>query len=374
MRIDCGFPGGNIIVDGVEGDVVRLRQDRRDTEGWWFHWCFRVRGASGRRLTFHFGDGDVLGVTGPAASTDGGKTWRWLGREVVEGASFSHLLPLKADEVRYGFTMPYVESNLREFLRRPGIRDLVRRETLCRSRKGREVELLFTGRTDSGCTHRVLLTCRHHACEAQASFALEGIMEAATADDELGRRLRERVEFAVVPFMDKDGVEDGDQGKNRRPHDHNRDYAGESIYPEVRRLRKFAPAWAEGKLRLTLDLHCPWIRGPRNECIYFVSTPLKEHWERLQQLSAVLESVEKGPLPYRAENNLPFGEEWNTNEGPLKSNSRWGGELPGVLLGTSLELPYARADGETVTPEKARAFGRDLAAALDRWLAEAVEE
>ena len=84
-----------------------------------------------------------------------------------------------------------------------------------------------------------------------------------------------RVEFFVVPFVDKDGVEDGDQGKNRRPHDHNRDYGGRadgdhSIYASTRALRERIPAWSGGKLRVALDLHCPWIRGEHNEVIYFV--------------------------------------------------------------------------------------------------------
>jgi murein tripeptide amidase MpaA len=41
------------------------------------------------------------------------------------------------------------------------------------------------------------------------------------ADTPEGRLARERFRFLAVPFMDKDGVEDGDQGKNRRPRDHN---------------------------------------------------------------------------------------------------------------------------------------------------------
>ena len=48
---------------------------------------------------------------------------------------------------------------------------------------------------------------------------------------------RIRIE-ALVPFVDKDGVEEGDQGKNRAPRDHNRDYAGASMYPETGALRE----------------------------------------------------------------------------------------------------------------------------------------
>jgi len=220
--VDCDFPGGNIIVDGVEGDTVAIHQDLRDTEGDWFYWYFRVRGAAGRTLTFQFTRGNVIGVRGPAVSTNGGKTWFWLGSESVTDASFRYAFPEDAEEVRFCFAMPYLETNLREFLERRAGNPHLKVDVLCRSRKGREVELLHLGRLDGRCDHRVLLTCRHHACEMMASYSLEGIMEEVLADTEEGRWLREHVEFLVVPFVDKDGVEDGDQGKNRRPHDHNR--------------------------------------------------------------------------------------------------------------------------------------------------------
>ena len=35
--IDCDFPGGNILVDRIEGDQVFLQQDIRDTTEWWFY-------------------------------------------------------------------------------------------------------------------------------------------------------------------------------------------------------------------------------------------------------------------------------------------------------------------------------------------------
>lgn len=57
VQLDCNFPGGNIFVDKIEGDTVWLEQDIRDTEGFWFYWYFRIRGASRRALTFKFTGG-----------------------------------------------------------------------------------------------------------------------------------------------------------------------------------------------------------------------------------------------------------------------------------------------------------------------------
>src|SRR5262245_48452310 len=78
LHIDSDFPGGNIIVDKIDGNAVHLRQDQRDTDYPWFYWHFRVRGGQGRTLDFRFTRGPVLGPRGPAVSRDGGKSWSWL--------------------------------------------------------------------------------------------------------------------------------------------------------------------------------------------------------------------------------------------------------------------------------------------------------
>ena len=72
-------------------------------------------------------------------------------------------------------------------------------------------------------------------------------------------------------------------------------------------------------------------------------------------------------LPYRAQNNLPFGAGWN-NVGPPKSFERWAETLQGIRVSTVVEVPYANVEGAIVTPEAARAFGRDLATALCQFL------
>jgi hypothetical protein len=370
LTLDCDFPGGNIVVDAIEEDTVSVHQDLRDTQGDWFYWYFRVRGAAARTLTFRFTKGNVLGVRGPAVSTDHARTWKWLGKSAVTGRSFRYTFPRDAKEVRFCFTMPYLESDLREFLSHHAGNPHLRTDVLCKTRKGRDVELLRLGRLDGDCQHRVLITCRHHACETMASYALEGIMEAILAETDEARWFRENVEFLILPFTDKDGVEEGDQGKNRKPHDHNRDYADGSVYPSVRALKQLVPKWSGGRLRVALDLHCPWIRGQHNEDIYFVGAPAPENWEQIKRLSEILEDVRIGPLPFDSKNDLPFGKAWNTDTGPLWTFSRWACELPGIAAAGGLELPYANASGIAVTAETARAFGHDLALALHRFLSE----
>ncbi len=374
IEIDCAFPGGNIRVDSIEGDVVHLQPDLRDTDGHWFYWYFRVRGARGRRVGFRFKDADV-GVRGPGVSLDDGRSWRWLGSENSGERSFTYEFPAQAEEVRFSLGMPYTQTNLEEFLAEHAGSRSLRTETLCGSRKGRPVECLRFGKPAGEPEHRVLLTARHHACEMMASYALEGVVEGVIADDESGRWLRRNVEFLAVPFMDRDGVKDGDQGKSRHPHDHNRDYAAPCIYPEVAALRDKTRDWSQGRLRIALDLHCPGHRGEWHELIHFVGVAQDDLWARIEQFCEVLESTASGPLPYRKSNNLLFGVNWNTAEeyGPQsaepRSASDWFSTLPGVWFGATLEIPYANAQGAEVTADSARAFGRDLAVAMRYHLA-----
>lgn len=366
VTVDAHFPGGNVIVEGIEGDDVRIHQDLRDTQGDWFYWCFRVRGAAGRMLTFHFTRSNVIGVRGPAASTDGGKSWRWLGKESVAGSSFRYAFPPDAGDVRFCFGMPYLQANLEEFLRRHQGSPFLKAETLCRSERGRPVELLRAGRLDGKAEHRVLLTSRHHCCEMMATYSLEGLLETVLAGDE-GEWLRRHVEFAAVPFVDKDGAEEGDQGKNRRPHDHNRDYGPEPRYAAVRAVKELG---ARFHPEIALDLHCPHIRGDYNEHIYFVGGPDQENWARVGELAKILEETQTGPLPYRAAGNLPYGKAWNTNsnENGGISFGRWAAGLPGMRVAGSIEIPYANVRGQEVTADSARAFGKDLARAIGEYL------
>jgi len=373
--IDCDFPGGNIIFERIDGDDVYLHQDPRDTEGFWFYWYFRVRGAAGRKLRFHFTKGNVLTTQGPAVSVDGGKNWVWLGKEAVDGTSFVYEFPKtveSTDGIRFCLAAPYQEANFKSFYGRHADSERIKIESHCMTRKGRIVERVRAGLLDGEPKHRVLLTARHHCCEMMASWALEGILEAVISDTPVGRWFQANTEVLAIPFMDKDGVEDGDQGKNRRPHDHNRDYLGKSIYPSVAALREFAPRWSAGRLRLALDMHCPYIRGggdgpSSNERIFLVgsSNPVIA----LEQLKfgRILQASATGPLPYHTKHNIPWGQKWNTLK-VAKSCSRWAAGLPGMKMATTVEIPYASVGERQVTAPSARLFGYDIARAIMQYL------
>ena len=77
FTVDADMPAGNVIVEKIDGDLVELKKDMRDTNDLWIYWAFRVKGANGRTLRFKFLNGPSVGSRGAAVSTDGGRLWRW---------------------------------------------------------------------------------------------------------------------------------------------------------------------------------------------------------------------------------------------------------------------------------------------------------
>lgn len=362
LTIDCDFPGGNILVTAIDGDEIVVRQDPRDTPIWWFYWAFRLSGAAGRTVRVTFTDGDVFAAHGPCVSIDG-VTWQWLGREAVEGTSFRYTFPPTQDAAFFSFCIPYTDRDLRAFLKTYAY---VKRQVLCVSEAGRPVERLYLRSTRGTC--KVLLTARHHACESMANYEMEGIMTYWGAHEKEAAFLREHVDFHLIPFMDKDGVERGDQGKQREPHDHNRDYTAQPLYASVRALTGQAPAW-RGQFALMIDLHCPWIRDWLNEDVLVVD-PKGVDTAALDRFLALLDGAQTGPIRYNRV-RLRYGEDWNVDTNTSTNYFANGG---GAGLVFNIEFPYARAGGVTVTADNARQFGYDLARVIGRYLQSQVPE
>jgi len=369
FTVDADLPAGNIIVDGIVGDTVKVRQDLRDSN-MWFYWAFRVRGAAGRTVKFDFTEktwGGPVGVRGPVVSTDGGKTFSYPldGKSRTDG--FTYTFGPNDDDVMFYECHPYVRANWDAFVAKHagalGKRFVV--ETLCKSRKGADVPRARFGCIGGEPKFRIFMSARHHCSETMASWVLEGVGEVFLADDDLGRWLRGNVELMMVPFVDYDGAQAGDQGKMRRPHDHNRDYT-EFIYPETKAITEWIGSHAHGRLDMFIDVHCPWVRGKYNEWLY---TPWKDpkilpDVAAEKRFSQLLEKLQCGSMRYRAADDLQFGKEWNKG---VNYKEGWSGviwachKVKGLKIARSYEVPFANANGAVVTPEKCRDLGRDTA-------------
>ena len=359
------FPGGNIRVEKINQDTVWIRPDLRDTNGEWFYWYFAVNNAKGKTLTFVLTKPNCLTSKGPAISTDGGKYWSWINPDHSWDSSFSYTFKTNS-EVRFSMGMPYTQNHFQQFIGTYLKSEFVTIDTLATTKAGRSVERVILKSKSGTVKYKVLITTRHHACEMMGNYEMEGIISEILKDE----WLKNNIEFCLIPFMDKDGVENGDQGKNRIPHDHNRDYDGTSIYASVSALRRWVPGWSENKLVVTVDLHCPWIKAENNENIYVVGSSDEKIAAQQQLFLSILKSTNNGELKISEKSYFPYGKDWNTAEKatPGLSFGKWSSQLEGVKLPISIEFPYSNNEGQTITQDNARDFGADLARAIKKYM------
>ena len=359
-------PAGNLHIRGIEGHRVLVATELRDTGEYWFYWRCRATFPEAGTWTFEF-EGPAVGTRGPAVSHDGGATWRWLSGDALHEDSMAFSYTAQGPEtVDFCQCIPYLQKNLEAFLAVHHDDARLSCETLCTSRRGRAVELVrLRAGNPEAC---ILLTTRHHAQEAMACYAVEGILDAFRADADWARAFLAKYEVLWVPFTDKDGVEDGDQGKRRLPHDHARDYGiadGSHIYPETAAIERLV---LERRPEFVFDLHCPWLRGdPTNEHTYLVGMDSEAHTRTMYAFAKLLARHCPDCAPYREEDTLPYGMYWNTNTNYIADGTtvkKWAATLPFVRFSQTIEIPFANFREKTQTPETIHAFGAGLAAAL----------
>ena len=352
--IRTDFPGGNAIITSNDGDTVQLEPDLRGDRPW-FYWLLEAKANRAGSVRFVLPSmvighrNGAIGFQGPASSRDGGRTWRWMGTEQVAGNTFRIDFIEAGETVRLGVTIPYTTANLSSFLARHADNPHLKSGVLTKSSQRRDVELLQVGQRKPG-RQAVLITGRHHAAETIASYVIEGMLEAAMSESEAGKEFRERFVLFCVPLVDKDGVENGDQGKNRRPHDHNRDYTDSPIYPEVHAIQQLQ---AVERFDYALDVHCPTLVIDIHQVMYFVGA--KNHPPKnFEKVTEFAKRIKTG-LPAGA----PHGPlVWLRNESKMSpKNSRWFAFQEGVIMSATLEIPFA-PKGKAADVESCREYGR----------------
>lgn len=342
MIIHNKFVGGNIFVDRIEGDHVYLRNEQRDTVKDWFYWAFCIEGAEGMELTFHFGK-RRLGRFGPAVSHDL-VSWEWLNQN--EDNSFTYRFSESETKVYFAHHMLYHPAHFYAFADQNGLSVT----EFCKSRKGNPVPCIKMGEGQ----YSIILTARHHACESAGNYVLEGL----TA--ELARNPIKNTRVLVVPFIDYDGVIDGDQGKNRYPHDYNRDYIDEPIYPEIRALIDYADKYG---CHYGYDFHCP---GHSDKYIYMMRCFKSDKIDRFSAL--LCEEHDDSGMSYTPEQDKP-AKPYDPDSPHLTFNAHMN-YRPENVLAFTMECTYAGLEENKVSQERLRVFGRSFANALRRFVME----
>jgi hypothetical protein len=360
MVITRDFPGGNIIYNGREDNTVYLSQDWTDASKWWFWWCFRIENPPAGEVCFKFTDGEVVGPYGPAIS-DNGADWYWQRESFAGHSEFRYIF--KDGDIKYfAFSLPYTSAEFERFYKGIPGKYAVRRDVFAVSEGGREIPLLCFGNANA--RECVVFTARHHCCEATASWALEGTVEALLSAHP---GLCGRFAFYVLPFIDIDGVEKGDQGKDRRPHDHNRDYTGNPLYNITKAVYKFA---GDRRIAAFIDFHSPYKWGGFDNMPHihlgkpngFTPPPQDVFCDRLREITAARagkDTIIYDNLAYRSAYGGP------ANKPGTPGAKNYFSALPGNILSFTLETPYFGNPEDGYSTRSLREWGKDIAAALD---------
>jgi len=343
-QITDQFPGGNIIVEKLTEDRAFVRINYRDSAPWCY-WAFKVCGAAGKRITFEFGE-DAVGYCGAAVSHDG-KSWHWsesdrYHAEQSERFYFTYSFSEQEEEVYFAHNMLYQPEEFEKI-------DFMEKSVLCVDSDGTPVPLAAMGEGENV----ILMTARHHACEAPANYILEGVLR------ELYQKLPENCRILTVPFVDMAGVLAGDQGKGRKPHDHNRDYIDDSIYPTVRAIKELI---AKENIKFVFDFHSPCHLGSGND-----STSLVNAYESMRPEMNRLSKLFAGEMTNDCFIFRDGRITWR--EQPLEGTfSAYCGGQDKVEFVATIENPYFGEPGNIMTQANYLATGRAFGRAIKKFI------
>jgi len=348
MRIHSDFIGGNITVVKQNGSDIYLENQIRDSGEDWFYWAFCVESAEGEKINFHMKQTNRLGYWGPAVSHDL-KSWHWL--DDVDGESFTYKFGESENKVYFAHSMLYHPDRFFAFAEKLSLPIT----ELCKSRKERSVPSVTLGDGSKS----IILTARHHACESTGSYVLEGVLK------ELTENPINDTKILCVPFVDLDGVIDGDQGKLRKPHDHNRDYVeNASVYPETAAIKAYAYKYG---CNYGFDFHSPWHKSGENDNVYIVRNSV-EKIDRIEHFSKILEDeITPASMKYFSGNDHPPMTGWNQPSPNFGFTMMHRRECD---IAFSLETAYFGTEDNKISEARMLELGRCYAKAIKRYIQE----
>ena len=359
FKISSDYPGGNIKLISIEDSNVKLEQELRDSTSWWFYWNFCVEDAEGLTITFEFMNKEVLGPWGPAVSKDR-INWKWAGSDCLISRSIFKYTFDSNEKVYFAFSMPYQVSDFERFYSQYENHPLLKRDILTKSEQGRDVAILTIGRENA--FNDIVFTSRHHACESTGAYVLEGVLRYFLNHSP---KLLDTCRIHAIPFIDIDGVENGDQGKNRAPHDHNRDYINIPIYKSTSALMRYVE-----KLNpvIGIDYHAPYKWGGNHDYLYIVkrSSPIKERIEEFGEIlkDFINEDTSPDKIIFDEAYSIEMGESWNKEGTPTFATFM---ENRGAHLCFTLEVPYFGIGNTVYTQKNLRSLGTNFAKAIEKY-------
>jgi len=244
ITIDTNFDSGNIKVLSVDGASAKLaiNKDKESEFAQWFH--FRVTGAAGRELEIKItGLNDSAYPAGwpgyNACVSEDREFWARAASDFEQlddnGTLTVRYTPV-SDIAYFAYFAPYSMERHHDLIAEAAASEGVRYERIGETLDGQPIDYLTFGDGEKV----VWLTARQHPGETQAEWWMEGMLEMMTDPaDSVGRALRQRCTFHVVPNCNPDGSRRGHLRCNAKGINLNREWAEPTAEksPEVLAIR-----------------------------------------------------------------------------------------------------------------------------------------
>jgi len=369
--IDAAFDSGNIEVRSISGTTARLaiRKDHMSDFAQWFH--FRVGNCAGRELE--------LKITGLAASAypDGWPSYRavvsedreFWGRadssydKAEDGGTLTIRYRPAANLAWFAYFAPYSWERHQDLIAGAALSAGVSHRVLGHSLDDRTIDCLDLG---EGAT-QVWLYARQHPGESMAEWWMEGALDCLTDPaDPVGRALRQKCTFHVVPNANPDGSVRGHLRTNAVGVNLNREWHEPSAEqsPEVLCIRN---AMDETGVHFAMDVHgdeaIPAVFLAGFEGIPSWTAELQGGFDRYKAILARRTPDFQTRLGYPVTGPGKANLAMSTNQ----LAERYG------AVSMTLEMPFKdNADlpdpAQGWSPERSAQLGRDCLSALLEWL------
>ena len=369
IQVDAAFDSGNIEVLSIDEAKARLaiRKDAHSEFNQWFH--FRVANAAGRELEL------VIERLGESAYPMGWPGYRacvsedraYWGRAESsfdkEAGTLSIRYTPASDIAWFAYFAPYSMERHQDLIAEAAASDGVTYRRLGQTLDGQPLDCLELGEGDK----QVWLYGRQHPGETMAEWWMEGALECLTdPTDAVGRALRQRCRFHIVPNCNPDGSRRGHLRTNACGANLNREWKNPTAErsPEVLAIRN---AMDETGVDFAMDVHgdeaiaanffagfegIPSWTDAQGESFYRYRTILARRTPEFQTEKGYAVSKPGTANLTMSTNQVAerFGATAMTLEMPFKDNA----DLPDPEQGWS--------------PERCKFLARDCLAALLEWL------
>ncbi|MCS6851028.1 MAG: M14 family zinc carboxypeptidase [Gemmataceae bacterium] len=373
LKVVADFPNGSARVEAIDQQTrtIRVLPYPHLDRGWVCWWYFKVEGIQpGDTISLDVGGGVWATPERASFSTDN-RTWKHTAPGERQKDRITYRQRVDATTAWFAWGPPFTLKDAQELVQRWATQSPhATAFELTRSKEGRVVPGLRVAQQGVKDEERlgIWVNARQHAWESGSSWVCKGFIDWLLSDEPAAETLRRKASVAIIPIMDVDNVERGAGGKNQKPHDHNRDWSDEAVWPEVQAAIKEITALNQaGRFDLFVDLHNP-DAGSRNPFFVVPPTELLSPVRR-QNLDSFLHACRAemtGPLtlsPTSRQHGAKYDpKNWRRiSKNWVCTHSR--DHVVAVCLETSWNTPHSTTEGY-------QRVGRELGRGIERYFRE----